>query len=1290
MLQLPVKIHRNHQLFSDHYLDETLPQRSDWLDLVPLADPVMVQVADYFAQYVPSDKEEQIERDLIRPILEVLGHTFEVQVTLQVPGAPQYPDYIFYRDKDALNANKGQSLTEELLQTGAFAVGDAKFWMSPLDVPRKSGSILTNKNPSYQIAFYMQHSGLDWGILTNGRYWRLYHKDTAHKLDHYYEVDLVALLQSNDVSQFLYFYAFFRRAAFDQHPISVAAMLQESYEYAQDIGTSLKEQVYDALRLVAQGFLTYPPNHLSADDADTLKAIYDNSLILLYRLLFIFYAEARDLLALRESDLYREYYSLYEIKQRVASSLSLQHRLRPNSAKLYNDLQQLFWYINEGDVPLHIATFNGGLFDSEKHPFLEKYRVSDEQFQLAIDMLARVKDEFIDYRDLSVRNLGTIYEGLLEHHLEQVTGQDGWNIDLVNEKGERQATGSYYTPDYIVKYIVAQTVGPVLSAKVVQVSDDRDKVNAVLEIKVLDPSMGSAHFLVEATEYIARFLVELNAQKEDAKQEADLAYWKRRVVQSCIYGVDLNPLAVELAKLSLWLNTVAKDRPLSFLDHHLRTGNAVIGTHLADLSVPPNSNGPVRKKTIPGEQLSLFDDEVFRQNIEQAVNLMWLVEDSPAQTIDQVKEQEQLYAEMRAKLVGKYGTLADLHTAAHYGIAVDSALWKPIMDFATGRILTAPAQFTQWLNEARQLAQESRHRFFHWELEFPEVFFDKYGQSKRDRAGFDAVIGNPPWIRQETFSQDKPVLKLHYATYSGQADLSTYFVELGNTYLKESGHFGFIIPNKFVRARYGEALRNFLAEQVTLKRIVNFGDLPVFADTVTYPMIVLTSKRKNEDTQVAYSYLKKLRPDNLAEDIEDRMFFIPQALFIGKYWSLSGEKIHAIVDKMQNVGIPFGEYTQAKLLYGIKTGLNKAFLIDRHTRDRLIATDPRSAEIIKPVVEGEDVRRYSIDNKHNSIILSKIGTPIEKYPAVFAHLQQYQTQLEKRGDKGKYWWELRTCDYYDAFEGAKIIYPDIAAGCRFAFDTEGIYSLNTTYILPLADNQKYLIPLLNSSLIEFFYATISVSARGGYLRFFTEQVKQIPIRPINFATSLEERATRTDDAIKLYQTHQRAELLASIDTCLHQIPEQSDVVHDILIALAEQIIHTHKQRQAAIEDFMLGLESVLADADLHRLSRLWTPSSGLLEDQEAYARLGALASQVVVLRDHIGALNEDQWKWLIKRRLIKPDLVDLVKVYRKYQPPVAQLERQIATIDALINQIVYRLYGLTAEEIAVVEEHLAH
>ena len=326
-----------------------------------------------------------------------------------------------------LEENKGKKLTEAILQSRAFAIGDAKYWNCPLDIAIKADGkdreLFINKNPSYQIAFYILHSGLEWGILTNGRSWRLYHKNTAYKLDHYYEVDLPALLASGDVEQFLYFNAFFRRAAFDEHPLSIAAILKESIDYSQGISDALKKQVYEALRHLAQGFLDYPSNQLTSDDPTTLKEIYDNSLILLYRLLFILYAEARNLLPIYDSDLYSEDYSLRSMTQGIARDLDAGRTLRSVGTRLYHHLKELFGYINIGDPPLKISTFNGGLFDPQRHDFLEKYAIGDARLQQAIDMLARtdtnghMERHFIDYRDLSVRNLGTIYEGLLEYHL---------------------------------------------------------------------------------------------------------------------------------------------------------------------------------------------------------------------------------------------------------------------------------------------------------------------------------------------------------------------------------------------------------------------------------------------------------------------------------------------------------------------------------------------------------------------------------------------------------------------------------------------------------------------------------------------------------------------------------------------------------------------------------------------------------------------------------------------------------------------------------------------------------
>jgi hypothetical protein len=261
--------------------------------------------------YVPSDNEAQTERDLVRKVLEALNHTFEVQAGLRTSAGVQFPDYVFYRDLESVNANKGKTLTAELLEAGGLAVGDAKYWDRPLDLSlkRKDADPLTNANPSYQISFYIQQSGVEWGILTNGRLWRLYHRNSAHRLDRFYEVNLPDLVSGHDVHRFLYFFAFFRREAFTVQPLGLEAILRASADYARGVGDSLKDQVYEALRHAAQGLLDYAPNKLVPTD-QTLKEIYDASLIVLYRLLFVLHTESRELLPITANESYREDYSL--------------------------------------------------------------------------------------------------------------------------------------------------------------------------------------------------------------------------------------------------------------------------------------------------------------------------------------------------------------------------------------------------------------------------------------------------------------------------------------------------------------------------------------------------------------------------------------------------------------------------------------------------------------------------------------------------------------------------------------------------------------------------------------------------------------------------------------------------------------------------------------------------------------------------------------------------------------------------------------------------------------------
>jgi hypothetical protein len=1073
--------HRNHGLFSDHYLDTALPHNKDWHGLTVEAAAVMQEVGEIFGRYGPKtgEKEAQTEHAWVRPVLEALGHdAFEVQPSLKVPGSTQTPDYVLYPSAAAREAAGGKVLDEDAVRSsGAYAVGDAKRWDRPLDVALKEGKDpFDNRNPSYQISFYMQHSGVEWGILTNGRLWRLYHRDTAYKLDRFYEADLPALIEGGDAEAFLYFYTFFRRAAFDEGaPLSAKEVLRGSVEYSLGVGDALKGQVYDALRHLAQGFLDHPKNGLSTDE-ETLREVQDSALILLYRLLFVFYAEARDLLPVRSNAEYRDYYGLYAIKHDAAIGIERNRPLLPAGATIWARLKQLFEIIDGGSPSLGVATFNGGLFGPERHPFLEENVVGDSHLRSAVDKLARVGGRFVDYRDFAERHLGTIYEGLLEYHLEGIPPEDGWTVTLVNESGERKATGSYYTPDYVVKYIVEATVGPVLEEAVAGAKSDAEKVEAVLSLNVLDPAMGSGHFLVEVTEHIARFLVELGvARGEDAEvdaetdAEAELKHWKRRVAQSCVYGVDLNPLAVELAKLSLWLSTVARDRPLSFLDHHLRCGNSLVGADVSGLAPNGGKAGKKRTRKVDEAQLSMLEDDAFRRSVSTAVGSMWLIEESPADTADEVKEQEKLYARLRENLTRRHARLADLSTATSFGVEVDSSLWRPLSDYVSGRVAFAPPRFDEWLDGAERTARELR--FFHWELEFPEVFFDRQGRPLGDDAGFDAVVGNPPYVRQESLGPFKPYLARAYPeTYHGVADLYVYFYEQGLRRLRAGGRMSYIVTNKWLRAGYGEPLRGFFARSGALEEIVDFGHAPIFPDADVFPCIVVLKKQKpgkggaEETARVVEFPREALNKIDIASYVEGHAHRVPKGRFGASAWSLEPSAVSDLMEKIRAKGIPLAEYAGVKPLYGIKTGLNEAFLIDTATKDGLVREDPRSAEVIKPYLRGQDIKRWSPEWRGLWIIVlkssgdhawpwSEAGDSAEKvfqrtYPALHAHMKPLEEKLRKRSDKGRYWWELRSCAYYDAFERPKIMYPDITWRSSFTLDTERRMFNNTVYFLP--------------------------------------------------------------------------------------------------------------------------------------------------------------------------------------------------------------------------------------------------
>jgi hypothetical protein len=399
------------------------------------------------------------------------------------------------------------------------------------------------------------------------------------------------------------------------------------------------------------------------------------------------------------------------------------------------------------------------------------------------------------------------------------------------------------------------------------------------------------------------------------------------------------------------------------------------------------------------------------------------------------------------------------------------------------------------------LDEETLYRInaFDWESEFAEVI--KAG-------GFDVVIGNPPYVRQELLGDSKSYFADHYHVSHGVADLYVYFIEKGISLLRDKGRFGMIVANKWLRANYGKPLRQWLKQQ-QLTEITDFGDLPVFQQATTYPCILRVQNALPQATfQVAT--INTLDFEDLKTEVDDQAYHLEISSLNDEGWSLADKNTQALLKKLHDKGVPLNEYVEGQIFYGIKTGLNEAFVIDAKTRDKLIASDAKSEELIKPFLLGREIKRYQPVKCERYLIFTRRGVEIKKYPAIERHLRQFKKQLipkpknweaqawQGRKPGGYQWYEIQdTIGYYQEFEKPKIMLPDLSVRGNFTFDWEGkFYCVNTAYIIP--STNKYLLGVLNSRLMTFYYRHFSATYRGGYLRFIYQYLAQLPIRPIDF------------------------------------------------------------------------------------------------------------------------------------------------------------------------------------------------
>ena len=963
-LPLPFSALRNSEFLANHWFEHRLPLEPEWQnvrpDLAKIASALLSLWTQQKSRVELYGIEASLEQAFIQPIFQILGWKLKYQTSLQ----GREPDYALFADDGALDSALGEGHTAPAFWRHATMVADAKAWHVSLDRPTRIGS--QREYPPEQIEWYLDRSRLDFGILTNGRFWRLVPRELGAgkpRFKTYLEVDLPELLEklaeqkqltidAEEFDDLRRFVLFFSPAGFSGRDVAqplVVRAVHGSAEYAIGIGENLKERVFEALRICIEGLLSVPDNELSP--TTDLHICKEQSLILLYRLLFIMFAEDRGLLPYRTNRVYTRNRSLARRRDEIAAILDgVHHRVQDDYSRgnfsLWEDLTDLFDLIDRGHGTYGVPAYDGGLFDPDKNKFLTNKKVPDWHIAKVVDLLGRALDPAhpkqglfrVDYRDLAVQQLGGVYEGLLELTPNYATenmviirgrGTDvksdlvrpsnasippGYELTseyypegsvfLVTDKGERRSYGSYYTPDHIVSYIVENTLAPLCEEIFRGLSQEIEGAEAeysgaaseqkpaiaeklqalrtdfgerVLKLRILDPAMGSGHFLVRACQYLAEEIA-TNPNTGDiepsglASDESSLTYWKRRVVEACIFGVDLNPMAVELAKLALWLDTVSVGHPLSFLDLHLLSGNSLIGARLDELGSLPDA---------PPLDENLFGAE-YRERLPAIIRTLVNIQQMPSDTTAQVKEKDRLLRRHFRPFLDAFRTVADLW-CSHYFYSGKNQITPALYDVALQRL--GNRSTLRSFIEAAELddtvlgVHQPGFGCFHWELEFPDIF-----EPDRAERGFDAVIGNPPYdvLSEKELKRDLSKLRAYFASRSayapsrrGKNNLYKLFICRFVELMRDGGRLGVIVPMALLGDDISALVRRMLIEQGTFIRIDVFPqkDDPnkrVFRDAKLSTCIVHYSKTQ-DPTERSRSFISQIHPEDKVEPSSPRI-----------------------------------------------------------------------------------------------------------------------------------------------------------------------------------------------------------------------------------------------------------------------------------------------------------------------------------------------------------------------------------------------------------------------------------
>ncbi len=667
-----------------------------------------------------------------------------------------------------------------------------------------------------------------------------------------------------------------------------------------------------------------------------------------------------------------------------------------NGERTHARLQQLFDRADE--------RYNSGLFHfqpekgrAEPPDELTPSLVLDDKPLKDILRGLYYPDSPYEFSVLPAEILGQVYEQFLGKVIKLTAGHRA----VVEDKPEvKKAGGVYYTPAYIVDYIVQNTVGKLL--------EDKTPKEAA-KLRVLDPACGSGSFLVGAFQFLLDWHRDWYV-KEGVKKHTKQVYqgpggqWflttaeKKRILLNNIHGVDIDSQAVEVTKLSLLLKVLEHEnretldrqlrllheRALPDLGNNIKCGNSLIGPDFYN-----------------GQQMSLLDDE-----------------------------------------------------------------------------------------------EQYRINVFDWKAEFPAIL-------KGKDSGFDAVIGNPPYVRMEAFKPIKNYLRDRFASHQERADLYSYFLERGTLLLKPGGTLGMIVSNKFIRAKYGAPLRRFLAGTSRIRTVADFAGARVFVGATVRTVVVISDRQPCENMASQYiplpgkDVIDAFLSGRLTVDEYAAQCARPMALgaFEGDEWRLGSADSVEIIDRFRKNSITLAEYVGRSAAFGLKTGLNEAFIINRKTRDSFVKRSPKCSEVLFPILFGRDVRRYYAQGPERFVIYLDQSVGADRYPPIRDHLSGYRGALLKRAGSQE-WFELQqpAVGVRKRASTPKIVYPIIAPECRFTLDIEGRLINDKLFLID--SNDDALLAILNSKVANFYFSAVCAALEGGggrYLEFRSQYVDRFPI-----------------------------------------------------------------------------------------------------------------------------------------------------------------------------------------------------